>query len=108
MGVKVKMLNYFAFARLCGVAEQILREKAPIDTGNLRYNAIKGKLKAENVYELEVDQSIAPYMVFTNEPWISPKWNGKKNPNEKWFENATYYIALDLAKRLGGKLEVIK
>lgn len=29
---------------------------------------------------------MAKYMPFTNEPWISAKWHGRKNPNESWWD----------------------
>ena len=29
----------------------------------------------------------APYATYTNEPWISEKWNGKQNPNQGWIQN---------------------
>lgn len=28
------------------------------------------------------------YMPYTNERWISPRWHGRKNPNEQWWQNA--------------------
>ena len=28
------------------------------------------------------------YMPYTNEKWVSPRWHGKKNPNEQWWQNA--------------------
>lgn len=65
---------------------------APKDTGNLAYNAIKLK-KTKNGYVIKVDSKIAPYMVYTEEPWISPKWHGKKNPNEEWFKQLAEDIA---------------
>jgi hypothetical protein len=27
-----------------------------------------------------------PYAVYTNEKWVSEKWNGKQNPNEGWIQ----------------------
>lgn len=33
--------------------------------------------------------STAKYMPFTTEPWVSPRWHGKKNPNEGWWKRAT-------------------
>lgn len=27
-------------------------------------------------------------MPYTNEIWISPRWKGKKNPNEGWWQGA--------------------
>ena len=60
----------------------------PIDTGNLKHNAVKLNYKGDGVWVIEIDQSIAPYMPYTNEIWISPRWKGKKNPNEGWWQGA--------------------
>ena len=81
----------------------LLRQASPIDTGNLRHNAIRAEV-GEDYYKIYVDENIAPYMVFTNEPWLSPKWNGKKNHNEHWFDKVAESIALYVAKRLHGEL----
>lgn len=74
-------------------------------TGNMRYNASKIRRVDQNTTEMLIDANIAPYVVYTNEPWISPKWNGKKNPNQGWFERATEAVAIELAAMLGGTLE---
>lgn len=74
-------------------------------TGNMRYNASKIRRVDQNTTEMMIDANIAPYVVYTNEPWISPKWNGKKNPNQGWFERATEAVAVELAAMLGGTLE---
>ena len=74
-------------------------------TGNMRYNASKIRRMDQNTTEMLIDANIAPYVVYTNEPWISPKWNGKKNPNQGWFERATEAVAIELAAMLGGTLE---
>lgn len=65
---------------------------APIDTGNLAYNSIKLE-RTTTGYVIYVDSAIAPYMVYTEEPWISPYWRGKKNPNEGWFKRVAEDIA---------------
>ena len=44
-------------------------------------------------------------MPFTNEPWISPKWKGKKNPNEEWFQKASEMIANLVATETKGELK---
>ena len=63
-------------------------------TGNLAFNAIKIEHTDERTSVIYVDDDIAPYMKYTNEPWIS----GHKNPNEGWFGK----IAKDLAYHLAG------
>lgn len=45
----------------------------------------------------------AYYMPYTNERWISPRWKGKKNPNERWFDEAIYDVC-DL--RLGNGVHI--
>lgn len=95
-----------------------LREKAPKDTGNLRYNAIKYRWLSDTRFEIYVDvgdttaftmgeplvKGQAPYMPFTNEEWISPRWNGKKNPNQNWWNEAMELVIKFIAKRMGGLL----
>lgn len=81
-------------------------------TGNMRRNATKIRRLSQQTTEIFVDaghegegDGIAPYVVYTNDPWLSPKWNGKKNPNQGWFERATEAVAIELAAMLGGTLE---
>lgn len=75
---------------------------APV-TGNLKYNALKVLKIPDGVY-IYVNEAIAPYMPFTNEPWVSPKWKGAKNPNEHWWEHMVESFADDLAEKLNGVL----
>lgn len=86
------------FYALCKECENILRMSAPYRTGNLRYNAIKIEIMG-NKCRLYVDEKIAPYMEYTNEPWK----NGK-NPNEGWFDRAADKIARHIAERTKGEL----
>jgi hypothetical protein len=81
-----------------------LRNLAPKDTGNLAFNSIELVMNGENKIEIYVSLPKAPYMPYTNEPWLSPKWNGKKNPNEAWWNDAIVLIMEELSKMLGGKL----
>lgn len=83
-------------------------KKRRASTGNMRMNATKCEQIGEGEFIVWVDASIAPYVVYTNEPWISPKWKGAKNPNEKWFEMATEQFAASLASRLNGTLEIVR
>lgn len=89
--------DFFALCREC---ETILRMSAPYKTGNLRYNAIKIKMPDANTCVLYVDEKVAPYMKYTNEPWKSGK-----NPNEGWFDKAAQRIAWHIAERTGGILQ---
>lgn len=80
-----------------------LRMGAPYDTGNLRYNAIQVESLRYGVWRVFVNQDVAPYMPFTNEPWTSPKWNGAKNPNEGWWERETARVIIELSNFLSGE-----
>lgn len=73
-------------------------------TGNMAYNASKIVYPDSDTAIIYVDENIAPYVPYTNEEWISPKWKGKKNPNQGWFERAVEVVAKSLAKESGGKL----
>ena len=58
-------------------------------TGNLERNGIRVKIDNGSMcVEIGHDTSkvLGEYAVYTNEPWISPKWGGKQNPNQGWIE----------------------
>lgn len=99
------------FIQVCMMAVEELKKRTPYDTGNLRYNAIKYEWIDEDTFMIYVDgdpedpNSIAPYMPYTNEPWTSPKWGRKKNPNEGWFQEAVEYIAKFIADQVNGELD---
>ena len=63
--------------------------------------------KKKPVYTISGEnlRGIAPYMPFTNEPWISPKWNGRRNPNQGWWQKACAIAMTNLQMRLNGTLE---
>jgi len=96
-----------------------IKEKAPKKTGNLAYNAIKYRWINDHQFEIYVDvgdteafvsggeflQGTAPYMPFTNEEWVSPRWNGKPNPNQNWWNETIEEVVSLIAKILGGKLQ---
>jgi hypothetical protein len=79
-----------------------LRQQAfvPYDTGNLKFNAIKGMWINENLYRIYIDEAVAPYVYFTQE-----RWENGKNPNEGWIEKAVNYIAMFIARKLGGSIQ---
>ena len=107
------------FTKVFLEAVEIIRKKAPKDTGNLAYHSIKYHWLNDHQFEIYVDvgdtdafvesreykQGEAPYMPFTNEKWTSPRWNGKPNPNENWWNDAVEEVVRYIAKRLKGKLE---
>lgn len=75
----------------------------PYDTGNLKFNAIKGMWEeVGKTFVIYIDDAIAPYVYFTNEKWINRKG---KNPNENWVDKATKFIAKFIAKELKGSIK---
>ena len=92
------------FVNACLNAVATMRELAPKDTMNLAYNAIKVEFRDNGTCVIHVDLGIAKYMPFTTLPWTSPKWNGKKNPNEGWWENAAAVVLKQIANELKGEV----
>ena len=74
-------------------------------TGNMALNAAQIRFPSPDVCEIYIDDEIAPYLPYTIEPWLSPRWKGKKNPNEGWFERAAAYIAQYVAKNVKGEIK---
>ncbi len=93
------------FAAVCELAFETLRDLAPYDTGNLSRNAIKLEFTDAKHARIYVSEEIAPYMPYTNEPWLAERWNGKKNPNEGWFDRAARAAILYVQQKLGGTLK---
>lgn len=95
--------------------EALIRAKAPnpktrgiTSTGNLAFNAVRSENESPGVWVLYVDESIAPYMPYTNEPWIKPRGNPPrvlKNPNEGWWDRLAKEVLELVATRLGGRIE---
>lgn len=86
------------------IVEEMRDEYVPRDTGNMAYMALQYEIQ-NGILAITINPAIAPYVPYTNEPWISPKWNGKKNPNEGWWDR---FVA-EFTKRLANKLKgVIK
>lgn len=73
-------------------------------TDNLKYNATQVEQIDVNTQKVFINEDIAPYMPYTNEPWVSEKWKGAKNPNENWFSEFFDKFARQLASELGGEL----
>lgn len=64
----------------CVVLHSALVANAPKDTWNLALNSIR-IVQEGGSYHVVVGGEIAPYAVYTNEPWLRGK-----NPNEGWIE----------------------
>lgn len=76
----------------------------PIDTGNLRYNSFKIEHKSKNTWVVYIDEKVAPYAPYVNEKWISPKWNGKQNPNEGFWKEVFIMLADMISAATNGKI----
>lgn len=97
------------FYSACIQGVNAVRDRAPIHTGNLRYNAIKYESLNDDTFVIYVDyysakpkSGIAWYMPYTNEPWIN---RPGKNPNEGWWQEATQLAIEAIANALGGEIE---
>lgn len=44
-----------------------------------------------------------PYVVYTVEPWYSPRWRGRENPNLQWIRKAMELRLQSLGAGYGGK-----
>lgn len=86
----------------------IFIRRCPEDTGALRDNI---RLEfSDNGWSIFIDKE---YMVYTNEPWYSDRWQGAVNPNMYWwneaFEEAFEYARGklgDITERLDEPLQV--
>lgn len=91
------------FERFCENFFKEMYELVPKKTCTLADAGLKMVYEDENTCKIYILPSFIPeYMTYTNEPWISPKWNGKKNPNESWWNNAFMLIAQELAPKYNG------
>lgn len=91
-------MNARAFERMCMQIVEEVRAVSPIKTGNLRNNAIRFEWIDANTFRLYVDEKIAPYMPYTNEPWMARRWNGAKNPNELWWDIEAVNAVLNIIR----------
>lgn len=80
-----------------------LKQLAPYDTGNLRNESIVKIRVSVDKAVIYVNLEQAPYMSYTNEPWIAERWKGKKNPNEAWWNNAIEQIMKEVQEKFGGR-----
>ncbi len=80
------------------ILKLVLQARAPYDTGNLAINSIR--IVGNAVY---IGGEIAEYAIYTNEPWLSDKWRGAKNPNEGWVQAAIHEAVPIIQTALNGK-----
>ena len=76
---------------------QIFKSQAPTRTG-----VLKGQIKVNQVEGGFQIISDIYYMPYTTEKWISPRWRGRENPNERWWDEA-YEIAIRFLTSVYGK-----
>lgn len=84
--------------------EELRKDYVPRDTGNMAFDSLKYNVEG-NYIVVYIDTNIAPYVPYTNEPWISPKWKGKQNPNEGWWDVFANEFAQRLNTRLRGTIK---
>lgn len=84
----------------CRILKSVLQARAPYDTGNLAMNSIRID---QNRGRVIVGGEIADYAVYTNEPWMSDKWNGKQNPNEGWINKSIEEAVPIIQRVLSGR-----
>lgn len=87
------------------IVNQMRAEFVPYDTGNMALNALQVSVVGELI-DVTVNEDIAPYAPYTNEPWLSDKWNGKPNPNQGWWDKFAEEFAKRLTAKLRGVLKV--
>lgn len=90
---KMRNVVYTAF--------QLFRKYVPMDTGNMRHNATNLYRLNNSTWKIIVEAQKAPYAVYTNEKWISPRWNGKSNPNEGWVGKAFDLVSQMIFGQIG-------
>jgi hypothetical protein len=69
----------------------MMRNRTPKDSRNLELNATRS-YPIQNGFIIQAKKALAFYAPFVNGKWISPRWRGKKNPNEGYFEKASVDI----------------
>lgn len=106
------------FRHACELACEHIRKVSPYDTGNLALNAIKIEFPTPDECRIYVDESIAPYMPFTNERWdhkmvkmgnfrpgeTVERFRTWDNPNEGWWDRACREAIEIIQNYLGGTL----
>lgn len=92
--------------KICIEVLEGLRQPAyiPWDTDNMATHGLQYRIEGDQ-FHIWMDFDEAPYVPYTNEPWTSPKWNGKKNPNEGWWQVWAETFSNRLAQKLRGKVE---
>lgn len=107
------------FKAFADAALALVQSMSPYDTGNLRKNAIRLEWNGDNEFSIFVNESIAPYMPYTNEKWehkVIKMGNFRKgevverlrtwdNPNEGWWNDTAEKLIELIVTRYGGRLQ---
>ena len=104
-------MEWGEFQRIAADVHNLTQHSAPYRTGNLALNAVRLRYRqvdGHNEAHITADMKIAPYMPYTNEPWVSSRWKGAKNPNLYWFDFAVRDIVQRLASLAGGTVKESK
>ena len=94
--------------RLEQVAEylkMLLKVNCPKDTTNLS-RSINIQYVEEGKARIVIGHEDADYAIYTNEPWTSDKWGGKKNPNEGWIEETIAQATPMIQQIMSGEMSV--
>lgn len=81
-----------------------LQAYAPVDTGNMALNSIRVEQRGPYDFVVIVGGEPAPYAPATNQPWTSPRWNGRKNPNEGWVNDCLRSISSTIKSMMEGRI----
>lgn len=81
----------------CNILKSVLQARAPYDTGRLATQGIWVENDGSAVYIGGAE--VAPYAVYTNEPWTKGK-----NPNEGWIDKAINEATPIIKQALSGKI----
>lgn len=73
-------------------------------TGNMAFNALQYRREG-NTFVIYVDDRIAPYVPYTNEPWTAARWHGKENPNEGWWQRFYEEFYRRFAAEINGEIK---
>lgn len=88
----------------CRYLQWQLKLKCPKDTGNLAKDFIRLEQVDKYTWQIVIGGELAPYAIFTNEPWVASRWNGKQNPNEGWVERTIKESLPTLRQMLEGAI----
>lgn len=93
------------FFNLCTETVEELRQSVfiPWDVGNMATHGLQYE-RLNGVFHIYMDMDEVPYVPYTNEPWTAARWNGKKNPNEGWWNEWCETFMNRLATKLKGEI----